>query len=317
MKKSLFILGTAFCLNAQAQLINPGFETWSADMIVSTANEPNSGNNSTGWWTYNMFNSSFVGSSPISVLKCDTFHGGAYSARIETVIYTPTSYSYTAPWGVPFIGHNYLDTLGILFTGTTNESGPSFKPGIPCTQKLATLSFWYQYKPNGIDTAECRVLLVNQRNPVAGGLVKINTATTGQWVQSTVSFTYVSALTPDTLYILFSSSSLDKKPKAGSVFWVDDVSVTYLAGIEQFTTTNEVNIYPNPASQLLNLKISKFDNGNTNSVEIYNIIGECVHRQIVKSSNSQIDISDLSEGVYNLSLISNEGVVNKRVVITR
>ncbi|HEX7413018.1 MAG TPA: T9SS type A sorting domain-containing protein [Bacteroidia bacterium] len=316
MKKSLFILGTAFCLNAQAQLINPGFETWSADMAVPSANEPNSGNNTTGWWTYNMFNSSFVGSSPISVFRCDTFHGGALSARIETVVYTSTSYGYTGPWGVPFIGHNYLDTLGILFTGTTNESGPSFKPGIPCTQKLATLSFWYQYKPNGVDTAECRVLLVNQRNPVAGGLVKINTATTGQWVQSTVSFTYVSALTPDTLYVLFSSSSLDKKPKAGSIFWVDDVSTTLVTGIEQFATNNEqVVVYPNPAKGIINIE-SKMQNGNS-TLQITDMLGNTVKQAVISNLKSMIDISDLNEGVYNLSLISNEGVVNKRVVITR
>ncbi|MHB8260898.1 MAG: PKD domain-containing protein [Bacteroidia bacterium] len=94
------------------------------------------------------------------------------------------------------------------------------------------------------------------------------------------------------------------------------------AGIKQVAVNNEVTIYPNPASQLVNLKISNFDNANTNSVEVYNTIGECVHRQIITSSNSQIDVSDLAEGVYNLQIVNNRVpsgsiVNNKRVVITK
>src|ERR1019366_8436698 len=128
---------------------------------------------------------------------------------------------------------------------------------IPFTQKIATFSFWYQYKPNGVDTAECRVMSVSSHTAVAGGLVKINTATTGQWVQATITMNYVNTtLTPDTLYVLFSSSSLDNNPKAGSVFWIDDVSVTYVAGIEQFAANNEqVAVFPNPAKGIINLEL--------------------------------------------------------------
>src|ERR1035437_1149708 len=237
MKKHLLILPALALVfasqAAHAQLINPGFETWSADALVPSAMNPNTGNGSTGWWTYNMFNYSFLGSSPLSVFKCDTAHSGTYSARIKTVIYTPTSNSYNAPWGVSFIGHNYLDTLAILFNGTTNETSASYKPGIPFTQKIATLSFWYQYAPQAGDTAECRALLVTNRVAQGGGLIKITNVTGPTWQQATITFAYVNSLTPDTLYILFSSSSLDHKPKAGSVLLVDDVSVTLLTGINE------------------------------------------------------------------------------------
>ncbi|HEX7413868.1 MAG TPA: LamG-like jellyroll fold domain-containing protein [Bacteroidia bacterium] len=89
-------------------------------------------------------------------------------------------------------------------------------------------------------------------------------------------------------------------------------------GINQLVNSNEqISIYPNPASTIINVQISQFDNGKTNSAEVYNIIGECVHHQIIKSSNCQIDVSDLAEGIYNISIINNEGVVNKRLVIVR
>jgi hypothetical protein len=96
MKKTLLILSALVLIfaehEAQAQIINPGFETWSADLAVPSAMNPNSGNNTFGWCDYNFFNSSLVGSSPLSVFRCDTAHSGTYSCRIKTAIYSQTSY---------------------------------------------------------------------------------------------------------------------------------------------------------------------------------------------------------------------------------
>ena len=204
---------------AHAQLVNPGFETWTNDYSVPSAMNPNSGNGTTGWCDYNFFNYSYVGSSPISVTRCtDTIHTGSYSARIQTKVYTPTSWGIYKNWGIPFVGHVYSDTLGILFTGNLNETSVTYKPGIPCTQKITQFSFYYQYKPNGVDTAECRIELVKSGVLVAGGIFKTSVATgLSGWQQANVSMTYVSSVTPDTMWILFSASSLDKNPKPGSV----------------------------------------------------------------------------------------------------
>ena len=132
MKKllSIFILLQFGLLhkNANCQIINPGFETWSNDMLVPSAMNPNTGNNTYGWWDFNFFNSSFVGSSPISVTRCtDTVRTGSYSARIETKVYTPTSWNIYKSWGIPFIGHEYNDTLGILFNGKVNLTDQTYK----------------------------------------------------------------------------------------------------------------------------------------------------------------------------------------------
>ncbi|MHB8261577.1 MAG: T9SS type A sorting domain-containing protein [Bacteroidia bacterium] len=89
-------------------------------------------------------------------------------------------------------------------------------------------------------------------------------------------------------------------------------------GIQQFANSNEVSIYPNPASTIINLKISQFDNLKMNSVEIYNTIGECILHQIVSSANFQIDVADLSEGVYNLQISTSSNLqITKKVVIVR
>jgi sugar lactone lactonase YvrE len=91
-----------------------------------------------------------------------------------------------------------------------------------------------------------------------------------------------------------------------------------IQGINQLSVNNkQVTIYPNPNNGIFNLTISQFDNEKTNSIEVYNLIGDCVHRQIAKSANCQINLSNLAEGVYNLSIISNESALNKRIVIVK
>jgi len=307
MKKISTLLAIVFYVNTQGQILNPGFETWSTDAYVPSAMNPNSGNGSTGWWDYNVFNSSFVGGSPISVYRCDTAHSGTYSARIETVVYTNASWNIYKAWGVPYIGHNYSDTLGILYNGTVNETAATSSPGFPFTQTISNFNFYYQYKPNGVDTAECRVSLVKSGTLVAGGIFKTGVATGSSWQQASVTMYYLNNLTPDTMYVLFSASSLDKKPKPGSVLWIDDVDVTIPTGINQVPANkDQVIVYPNPGEGIFTIQTTAFDN---TSVEVYNLLGEKILSDKLQNNNTQIDLSGLAKGMYQLRLIKNNNVI--------
>lgn len=321
MKKTLLLL-SAFVFGyvantAHAQLINPGFETWTPDLAVPSAMNPNSGNGTTGWCDYNFFNSVYVGSSPISVTRCtDTVRSGNYSARIQTQIYTPTSWNYYKNWGIPFIGHVYSDTLGILFNGNENETAVTYLPGIPCNQKITQFSFYYQYKPVGNDTAECRVELVNARTPVAGGWFKTNVATgSSGWQHAVINLTYVSSVTPDTLWILFSASSLDKDPKPGSVLWLDDASITLPLGVEQVVgAEKDVEIYPNPSNGIFSIHQQSNINDEQH-VEIYNLLGEMIHSDNSKQSSYTIDISQSPKGIYFIKFYKGEKIYTKKITI--
>ncbi|MHB8400752.1 MAG: T9SS type A sorting domain-containing protein [Bacteroidia bacterium] len=72
-------------------------------------------------------------------------------------------------------------------------------------------------------------------------------------------------------------------------------------------------MYPNPASTIINLMISQFDNLKMNNIEIYNTIGECVLHQIItspsppsKGETFTIDVSNLPKGVYQLIIQNSE-----------
>jgi hypothetical protein len=80
---------------------------------------------------------------------------------------------------------------------------------------------------------------------------------------------------------------------------------------ETETETN-ISVYPNPSSGIFKIN-SSIQKG---TFEIYNLQGKKVHRGSVKS-NFQIDISDQSNGIYFLKLLTIEGVVNKKIILNR
>lgn len=75
------------------------------------------------------------------------------------------------------------------------------------------------------------------------------------------------------------------------------------------TTTNDINLYPNPASDLLNIRLNKTI-GTEAIVEIYNYAGQLISRKTVYFANygsaQTVDISGLSAGTYMLRLQSGD-----------
>jgi len=92
------------------------------------------------------------------------------------------------------------------------------------------------------------------------------------------------------------------------------ISLSTGAGIEEFTNnTMELNIYPNPNNGSFVIEPSS---AIKQTMQVYDVNGKMVLSQTINGKTS-IDANNLNEGVYNISLQSNEGVVNKRLVIVR
>ncbi|MHB8260539.1 MAG: NHL domain-containing protein [Bacteroidia bacterium] len=109
---------------------------------------------------------------------------------------------------------------------------------------------------------------------------------------------------------------------AGNLYIADDfnnrirkVANVVQAGINQVTNSNEVTIYPNPAKEIINVKLGIIN--STTTLQITDMLGNTVKQFIIYNSPFQISTADLSEGIYTISISSNEGVVNKRLVIVR
>lgn len=81
-----------------------------------------------------------------------------------------------------------------------------------------------------------------------------------------------------------------------------------------YLISNDINIYPNPTSGILNIAFSK-KNEITGMIEIFNINGQKVYGFQVTNQNPTFDISSLSSGTYIMHFHLNDGSsVNKKII---
>jgi uncharacterized repeat protein (TIGR03803 family) len=106
-------------------------------------------------------------------------------------------------------------------------------------------------------------------------------------------------------------------PKTWGVLFKYCIASSCATNIKQVSDKNgEVAIYPNPTNSVINIEV-EMQNINNLQATLYDVQGRAVKQFTISNSSSVIDVSNLSNGVYNLSIISNEGIMNKRVVISR
>jgi hypothetical protein len=92
-----------------------------------------------------------------------------------------------------------------------------------------------------------------------------------------------------------------------------------VAGISQISEVNtQISIYPNPnnGSFVIEIPSLTLPEGKGTLMQVYDVNGKVVLSQTINGKTT-IDASSLNEGVYNVSISSSEGVINKRLVIVR
>lgn len=91
-----------------------------------------------------------------------------------------------------------------------------------------------------------------------------------------------------------------------------------ISGIETSIEESEINVYPNPAKDILNVDLSVY-NGLVNKLSLFTIEGKEVYSSssIQSSKINPISVSTLSDGVYVLYLQTVDGVINKKITIQR
>ncbi|MBP1646478.1 MAG: hypothetical protein H6Q16_2056 [Bacteroidetes bacterium] len=82
-----------------------------------------------------------------------------------------------------------------------------------------------------------------------------------------------------------------------------------------FTDENLITIYPNPASNIVNLEIKDVSK-EILKLNIYNILGVLVKTETI-SNNNQINISDLNNGIYLLALKSKDFTTKQKLIIQK
>jgi hypothetical protein len=90
----------------------------------------------------------------------------------------------------------------------------------------------------------------------------------------------------------------------GSELWLDAISISATADVIELSSN--LKVYPNPANDLLNVNISNANFKNS-SITIYNVSGQQLMNSTMSGANAQLNIEDLSNGVYFVTVVNENG----------
>ena len=90
------------------------------------------------------------------------------------------------------------------------------------------------------------------------------------------------------------------------------------AKVEGGTAITNLDVYPNPSRDLFNVTFTSEDVQDL-EVRVINVVGEVVYtenlQQFVGEYTKSIDLETYTKGVYFLEITTNNGVVNKKLIL--
>jgi hypothetical protein len=313
MKKVYLVLSfIAFTIGATAQTIsNASFETWrvgsagvgsfskvvrapttwyGADSLIIQLGQtigPLLGINDTVW-QQQLFKDSL------------SVHSGTYSAKLVTKL---------------------QDTLGIFpgvlsnaaahvnFSGTTFNS-LTYTGGTAITYRVNSVSAWAKYTRSGAsDSGVLTVQVLGHYGSITDsvlgtGIVKIGPSTSFNQYTANITYTVPDSLV-DTVRITFTSSKGGTSSSPNSTMYVDDVSMTGTPfSVKELAANGKmVNVYPNPATNLLHLDTKS---SATITCNLISATGQVVATKRFTGNNT-MDISTIPSGLYYYSIAGDNG----------
>jgi len=89
-------------------------------------------------------------------------------------------------------------------------------------------------------------------------------------------------------------------------------------GINKDNTINDFNLYPNPTKDKITINLRGLQDLAGLNLQIYNIQGQLLIQQALKQDNTEIDITQLMQGVYVAKIKLGDGsIVQKKFIVIK
>ena len=301
MKKLVFILIVLFAITGKthAQIPNGGFETW-VDYI-------DTGDCST---THLVYQTPDMWKGSLGK-KCLVY---SYSIQKNNESY-PAG---TGQFSMKIQPDTADGVRGIA--GTNNGRSNSMVNGIPPTFAInyrpASLYLYYKCFPFGGDTIVCMVNFYKSGVVIGKGVFG-TTATVPTWTPLEITITYTTSDVPDSATI-FLMTGIYIQHSTKSTLYVDNLSFTgFVTSVPEKISENSIfSLYPNPSSDIITLNIDIRSNDYL-TLNIYNLTGTLVKSEMLKQNQRQINVRDLSNGIYMVSIKSKGLMEMVKLIIQR
>ena len=121
-------------------------------------------------------------------------------------------------------------------------------------------------------------------------------------------------------------TTLDSIPTGftGTVYITDQIydttcayayPMTCTVGINEYSSvTNDLLIYPNPASDVINISVKNLKNAKA-SITMYDAKGKAVRSYLTTDSNLSIDRGNLRSGIYFVDVIVGNQRLSKKIIL--
>ena len=96
-----------------------------------------------------------------------------------------------------------------------------------------------------------------------------------------------------------------------TIYWSECIDKDY-QGIED-VDFSAVSVYPNPATDVIRIDVETRLIASVQRVDVYDVTGQIV----ISSTETEINVSDLESGIYFVNILTEKGVVTKKVAILR
>ncbi|MBE6342745.1 MAG: T9SS type A sorting domain-containing protein [Lentimicrobiaceae bacterium] len=108
---------------------------------------------------------------------------------------------------------------------------------------------------------------------------------------------------------LMVGTSTDNDFRYEFAFEFDNKSVN----VEEIESLNDVNIYPNPASSVINVTAT-----NLTKIKIYNAVGQLIHSEEASSDNVTVDTQNWTNGFYYVTVeTANGNSTSQKIIVNK
>jgi hypothetical protein len=244
---------------------------------------------------------------PVGWASTNPYSASSYYATTRDTSHYPASIgSYSVRMqNNPSLAPN-LEALAGAQTG--NDITQSNEPSFPIIGHPNSLTGSYKFIPQNGDTMCIRIRLYLLGSTVSDTTF-MSTATMLSWASFNIVLPgYPVADSGQITMTAFNIDNNDSIPTAhgNSVLYVDNLNFDNLitTGITQANETNDITVYPNPASDKLNITVA--GNNNETRVKILNALGQQVILQPIFENVTTLDISQFEEGIYFVQVLSGD-----------
>lgn len=95
---------------------------------------------------------------------------------------------------------------------------------------------------------------------------------------------------------------------------IDCGGVCKPCAVSVIETQSSFDVYPTPASDILNIKMSNFDGSKSYSIKICTVSGTQVHESALSSELQSIDISSYEPGIYIIHIMTDDNMTTKKII---